>query len=56
MNIEKWTKKSMESISECQKIAMNNGNSIIMPIHLLKSLLVIDESLIKNLLRVATPK
>ena len=50
MNIEKFTKKSMEAIQYVEKIAMNNGNAEFKQIHLLKSLLDIDDSLIKNLL------
>ena len=49
MNINKFTKKSMEAIQNVEKLAMNNGNSEFKQIHLLKSLLEIDESLIKNL-------
>lgn len=50
MNINKFTKKSVEAIQEVEKIAMNNGNAEFKQVHLLKSLLDIDESLIKNLL------
>ncbi|MBO6120099.1 MAG: AAA family ATPase [Lachnospiraceae bacterium] len=50
MNIEKFTKKSMEAIQNVEKIAMNNGNAEFKQIHLLKSLIDIEESLIKNLL------
>lgn len=50
MNIQKFTKKSIEAIEICQKIAINNGNPEIRPIHLLKSLLDVEDSLIKNLI------
>ncbi|MBP3200270.1 MAG: AAA family ATPase [Lachnospiraceae bacterium] len=50
MNINKFTKKSMEAIQNVEKLAMNNGNSEFRQIHLLKSLIDIDDSLIKNLL------
>lgn len=49
MNINKFTKKSMEAIQNVEKLAMNNGNTELKQIHLLKSLLEVDESLIKNL-------
>ena len=50
MNINKFTKKSMEAIQNVEKLALNNGNAELKQIHLLKSLLDIDDSLIKNLL------
>ena len=50
MPIDKFTKKSMEALKNMEKIAMNNGNSEFREIHLLKALLEIDDSLIKNLL------
>ena len=50
MNINKFTKKSMEALQNVEKLAMNNGNAEFRQIHLLKSLLEIDDSLIKNLL------
>ena len=50
MQIDKFTKKSIEAIQNMEKIAMNNGNSEFKEIHLLKSLIDIDDSLIKNLL------
>lgn len=50
MNINKFTKKSMEAIQNVEKLAMNNGNAEFREIHLLKSLIDIDDSLIKNLL------
>ena len=39
----------MEAIQNVEKLAMNNGNSEFRQIHLLKSLIDIDDSLIKNL-------
>ncbi|MBR1455367.1 MAG: AAA family ATPase, partial [Lachnospiraceae bacterium] len=50
MPIDKFTKKSMEAIKNMEKIAMNNGNSEFREVHLLKALLEVGESLIKNLL------
>ncbi|MBO6134861.1 MAG: AAA family ATPase [Lachnospiraceae bacterium] len=50
MQIDRFTKKSVEAIQNMEKIAMNNGNSEFKEVHLLKALLDIDDSLIKNLL------
>lgn len=50
MNIDRFTKKSMEAIQNIEKTAMNNGNAEFKQIHLFKSLLEIGDSLIKNLL------
>ena len=50
MNINKFTKKSMEAVENVEKMAMNNGNSEFKQVHLLKSLIDIEDSLIKNLL------
>lgn len=50
MNIQKFTKKSVESIEIMQKLAINNGNQEVRPIHILKSLLEVEDSLIKNLI------
>ncbi len=50
MQIDRFTKKSVEAIQNMEKIAMNNGNSEFKEAHLLKALLDIDDSLIKNLL------
>ena len=50
MNIQKFTKRSIEAIEGCQKLAINNGNQEIEPIHMLKALLSVDESLIKTLI------
>ena len=50
MNIDRFTKKSMEAIQTVEKTAMNNGNAEFKQIHLLKALVDIEDSLIKNLL------
>ena len=50
MQIDRFTKKSVEAIQNMEKIAMNNGNSEFKEVHLLKALLDVEESLIKNLL------
>lgn len=50
MNINKFTQKSLQSVNECEKIAMDYGNQEIGQEHLLYSLLIIEESLIKKLL------
>ena len=50
MQIDRFTKKSVEAIQNMEKLAMNNGNSEFKEIHLLKALLSVDDSLIKNLL------
>ena len=50
MNIDRFTKKSMEAIQNVEKTAMNNGNAEFKQVHLLKSLIEIEDSLIKNLL------
>ena len=50
MNIDRFTKKSMEAIQTVEKTAMNNGNAEFKQIHLLKALIDIEDSLIKNLL------
>ncbi|MCQ2400370.1 MAG: ATP-dependent chaperone ClpB [Lachnospiraceae bacterium] len=50
MNINKFTKKSIESIQGCEKIATEYGNQQIEQEHILLSLLRLDDSLIKRLL------
>ena len=50
MQIDRFTKKSIETIQNMEKIAMNNGNSEFREVHLLKALLDVSDSLIKNLL------
>lgn len=49
MNINKFTQKSMEAVNQCQKIAMDYGNQQIEQLHILYSLMTIDESLIAKL-------
>ena len=49
MNIEKFTKKALESIELSQKIAINNGNQEVKQIHLLKGLIDVEDSLLKDL-------
>lgn len=51
MNINKFTQKSIEAVNKCQDIALNYGNQYIEQLHLLYSLLTIDESLIAQLLK-----
>ncbi|OON88311.1 ATP-dependent chaperone ClpB [Oribacterium sp. C9] len=51
MNINKFTKKSIEAINKCQDIITEYGNQYVEQIHLLFSLITIDESLIAQLLK-----
>jgi ATP-dependent Clp protease ATP-binding subunit ClpB len=51
MNAEKFTKKSLEAIENCQKQAMEYGNQEIKAEHVLYSLLLIEDSLIVKLLK-----
>lgn len=50
MNINKFTQKSMEAVSRCEKIAYDYGNQEIDQEHFLYSLMTIDDSLIANLI------
>ena len=50
MNAEKFTKKSLEAVEQCQKLCMEYNNQEIVSEHLLYSLLTIEDSLIKKLL------
>ena len=50
MNINRFTQKSVESINNSQKIAMDHGNQAIEQLHILYSLLDIEYSLIEKLL------
>ena len=50
MNINRYTQKSVESINNSQKIAMDHGNQAIEQLHILYSLLDIEDSLIEKLL------
>ncbi len=49
MNISKFTKKSIEAVNNCEKIAYDYGNQEVDQEHLLYSLLMIPESLIMRL-------
>ena len=50
MNADKLTRKSIEAIEGCQRLAMEYSNQEVSSEHLLYSLLTIDDSLIKKLL------
>ena len=50
MNISKFTKKSMEAINQCEKIAYDYGNQEIDQEHLLYALLTGEDSLIFKLI------
>ncbi|MCR5430806.1 MAG: ATP-dependent chaperone ClpB [Eubacterium sp.] len=50
MNVNKFTQKSIESIQECDKIAMEYGNQSIDQEHFLHSLVTINDSLIAKLI------
>ena len=50
MNINRFTQKSVESINNSQKIAMDHGNQALEQLHILYSLLDIEDSLIEKLL------
>ncbi len=50
MNINKFTQKSMEAVSQCEKLAVQNGNPEIDQEHFLYSLLTIEDSLILKLI------
>ena len=50
MNAEKFTRKSIEAIEECQRLCMEYNNQEIVTDHLLYSLLTLDDSLITKLL------
>ena len=49
MNINKYTKKSVEAVNKLVDVASIYGNQELVPAHLVYSLLTIDESLIRNL-------
>ena len=51
MNINKFTQKSIEAINKCQDLITEYGNQYVEQIHLLFSLISIDESLIAQLLK-----
>lgn len=50
MNISKFTKKSMQAVEGCEKLAYEYGNQEIEQEHLLYSLLTIEDSLILKLI------
>ena len=50
MNINKFTQKSMEAVSKCEKLAYEYGNQEIQQVHFLYSLLMIEDSLILKLI------
>ena len=50
MNIKKFTQKSIESINNTEKIAYEYGNQKLEQLHFLYALIMIEDSLIKNLL------
>ncbi len=49
MNIEKFTQNSIKAVNECEKLAYEYGNQEISQVHLLYSLLTIEDSLILKL-------
>ena len=51
MDQEKFTKKSLEAIENMQKLAYKYQHQELISLHLLYSLLTIDDSLIKELLQ-----
>lgn len=51
MNINRFTQKSVESINNSQKIAMDHGNQALEQVHLLLSLMDVEDSLIEKLLQ-----
>ncbi len=50
MNINKFTRSSMEAVQQCEKIAMDYGNQEVEQEHLMYALLTIEDSLILKLL------
>ena len=50
MNINKFTKKSLQAVQNCERIAMDYGNQEIAQEHLLYALLTQDDSLIAKLM------
>ena len=51
MNINKFTQKSVEAVNGCQSVCLEYGNQQIEAMHLLYSLINIDDSLIAKLLQ-----
>ena len=50
MNINKFTKQSMEAIATCENLAVRYGNQEIEQEHLLYALLTVNDSTIKSLI------
>ena len=51
MNTQKLTQKSIEVIQKAQSIAIENQNQQIEQVHILAALLIVDDSLIKQILK-----
>ena len=50
MNIQRFTKKTIEAVNSCEKIAVKYGNQELEQEHLLLALLTIEDSLILKLI------
>ena len=50
MNMEKFTKKSIEALQDAQSLALQNGNQQLEQIHLLDELAAKSDGLIKSLI------
>ena len=50
MNISKFTQNSIAAVNGCEKVAIEYGNQEIKEVHLLESLITIDDSLIAKLI------
>lgn len=50
MNINKFTQKSMEAVSGCEKLAYDYSHQEMVPLHLMLSMLEIEDSLAKSLI------
>jgi len=50
MNIEKFTINASKRINEAQNMANKNKNGNILPLHLIYSMLVSEDSLVKEIL------
>ncbi len=50
MNINKFTQKSLEAVDACEKLAYEYGNQQLEQVHLLYSLLTLEDSLILKLI------
>jgi len=51
MNLNKFTIKSQEAVQQAQQIAMTNGHQSIEPVHILKGILSVDESVASYLFK-----